>query len=69
MHKFDEVVNTILKLLSNKDWHRIDEIVERTKVSKDKAREAIEFLNKFSFAEVRGEEVRITSLGLKLFEL
>jgi len=69
MHRLDEAVNAVLKLLSDKEWHRTEEIVEKAEINKDKTKEIAEFLNKFSFVEVRGENVRITSLGLKLLEL
>ncbi len=69
MHRLNETLNAILKLLSGMQWHRIEEVAEKTGVTGEKVEKAIQFLSEFSFAEVRGEEVRITSLGLKLFEL
>lgn len=68
MHKLDETLNAILKLLSNGHWHKVEEITERTSMTEDKIEKAIQFLNEFEFIEVRGREVRIRELGLKLLE-
>jgi DNA-binding IclR family transcriptional regulator len=69
MHKLDEVLNTVLKLLEDRNWHRIEEIAEKTGVTKDKIVRAVTFLSELEFVEVRGEEVRIKELGLEFLEL
>ena len=49
------MLNRILSILEDGDWHEIEEITRKIRISHEEVKEITGFLNKYGFAQVKGE--------------
>jgi len=63
----DKSISKILELLEDGEWHLLDEIRHKTRLSYQDLKKAIKFLARYNFVVVneRAERVRLSDVYLK----
>lgn len=66
-----DILDEILELLKDRKWHELLETIEKTQLTEDKAKKALDFLAKYGWIEYNPERkiVKITPSGLELLKL
>ncbi len=66
-----DVLDQILYLLNDENWHDLEEIVEEISISEEKIKEIMKLLEKTEMVETKNGEkkVKIDKLGITILEL
>ena len=61
------MISKVLELLENGEWNSIEEIQQRTRLSRQELKEVIDFLVKYDFVVVdeHGERIKLSEVFLK----
>ena len=54
-------INSVLDALSDKQWHRIEELIAKTEIERDKVLKIVNFFRDYGFIEISmgGETVKL----------
>lgn len=64
-----KILDKILELLKDDQWHNIDEIKKEISLPSNKLNESLSFLQEEEFVSRDNNKIKITSLGLKFLNL
>jgi transcription initiation factor IIE alpha subunit len=63
-----EMIDKLLDLLLDGEWHNIKELVEKMKIESEKLEKIIELLQNFNFLKYKNSKVRISADVKELIE-
>jgi len=63
-----EIMDKLLNLLIDGEWHNIEELAEKMKIDNKKLEEIIKLLQKFNFLAYKNSKVRISTDVIELIK-
>ncbi len=54
-------IDLVANALKNSEWHELDKIFEKCKLSEVKVKKILKFLEEYDFIEINGQKIRIST--------
>jgi predicted transcriptional regulator len=54
-------IDLVANALKNSEWHELDKIFEKCKLSEVKVKKILKFLEEYDFIEINGQKIRVST--------
>ncbi len=54
-------IDLVTNALKNSEWHELDKIFEKCKLSEVKVKKILKFLEEYDFIEINGQKIRVST--------
>ena len=61
-------IDLVANALENGEWHELDKIFEKCKLSEVKVKKILKFLEQYDFIEINGRKMRVSTSLQKFLE-